>query len=145
MVGFKNLFCFFCRRLKKLEHNYTNDVKKQISATKQAGTARVRQSAMTAIFDETERRFNFEDDHLMGKNARELVTTGNRMHMTQCSAVSSSTIEKGQKANVYKFKNIHGDRGTYAGISAGDHNGPPSSIWKDHPIPKHLLDGPKGI
>ena len=69
-------------RLKKLEHNYTNDVKKQISATKQAGTARVRQSAMTAIFDETERKFNFEDDHMMGNNARELVTTGNRMHMT---------------------------------------------------------------
>jgi len=62
--------------------------------------------------------------------------------MTHCSAVSSETIEKNKK--VYKFKNIHGDRGTYAGISIGEHNGVPSSIWKDHPIPKHLME-PKGI
>jgi hypothetical protein len=36
-------------RLKKLEHNYTSGVKKQINKTKQAGTMRVRQSAFTAI------------------------------------------------------------------------------------------------
>ena len=65
--------------LKKMEHNYTKGVKKQISATKQAGTQRVRQSAMTAILDNTERRFEFEDDHLMGKKARELVSTANRL------------------------------------------------------------------
>lgn len=64
--------------------------------------------------------------------------------MTQCSAATSSTGNKVGLGKVYKFKNIHGDRGTYAGISKGDHNGPPSSIWRDHPIPKHLME-PKGI
>ena len=101
---------------------------------------------MTAIFDNTERKFNFEDDaHLMGsQNARDLLTTANRLHMTNMSAVTSSTGGGPAPGKVYKFKNIHGDRGTYAGISKGDHNGPPSSMWRDHPIPKHLME-PKGI
>lgn len=36
-----------------MEHNYTNSVKKQISTTKKKGTERLRQSAMTAIMDNT--------------------------------------------------------------------------------------------
>jgi len=35
---------------------------------------------MTAIFDNTERKFNFDDDaHLMGSQARALLTTANRL------------------------------------------------------------------
>lgn len=104
---------------------------------------RLRQSAMTAIFDNKERHFNFEEDaHLMGQQERAMLTTANRMEMTVCSAATTS---KGpQDGKVYKFKNIHGDRGTYEGISKGDHNEPPSSLWRDHPIPRHLMS-PKGI
>lgn len=36
-----------------MDHNYTNSVKKQISSTKKKGTERLRQSAMTAIMDNT--------------------------------------------------------------------------------------------
>jgi len=51
------------------------------------------------------------------------------------------TSEVGKIAGkVYKFKNIHGDRGTNAGLSSKAQNQPPSSVWKNHPIPKDLME-----
>lgn len=53
----------------------------------------------------------------------------------------SNSSDAGNIGKVYKFKNIHGDRGTYAGLSSQAQNQPPSSNWKDHPmIPEHLME-----
>ena len=66
-------------RLKKIEHNYTDRVKQQISRTKRQGNERVRQSAMTAIQDDLERKFDFTADaYLVGdrEQANLMATTG---------------------------------------------------------------------
>ena len=72
-------------RLKKIEHNYTEGVRKQISRTKKQGVERVRQSAMTAIFDDKEQKFDFSADaYLVRQNQMHmeaLATTGMRNPM----------------------------------------------------------------
>ena len=53
--------------------------------------------------------------------------------------------EHGKQGKIYKFKNIHGDRGTYDGLSSQAQDAVPSSIWRDHPIiPEHLQEIPGG-
>lgn len=68
-----------------MEHNYSSSVKKQIARTKNIGTERVRQSAMTAIHDDTEKKFDFEADAYLVRrliNEQHLNSTGARMNMT---------------------------------------------------------------
>ena len=68
-----------------MEHNYTSSVKKQINRTKNIGTERVRQSAMTAIQDDAEKKFDFEADAYLVRrfvNDQHLATTGERMNLT---------------------------------------------------------------
>ena len=70
-----------------------------------------------------------------------LATTGNMVNPMVGSDENSTDPGKAGGGKVYKFKNIHGDRGTFAGLSSKAQNQPPSSVWKDHPtIPEHLME-----
>ena len=102
-----------------MDHNYSNSVRKQISRTKHQGSERVRQSAMTAIMDDTEKKFDFEADaYLIRKyQADYMQTAGANMGITGMQSAASSS-EAGKAGKIYKFKNIHGDRGTNAGMSS---------------------------
>ena len=108
------------------------------------GSERVRQSAFTAIEDDTEKKFDFKADaYLIRKfqGGMDMATTGERqMQRTNPMSQADSSAAGKKEDKVYKFKNIHGDRGTYDHMSSQAHNQPPSSLWKDHPIPKHLME-----
>ena len=64
-----------------MEHNYTNSVKKQINSTKKKGTERLRQSAMSAIMDNTPQTFDFAADAYLIRDMHknQLASTGMRM------------------------------------------------------------------
>ena len=76
---------------------------------------------MTAIFDDTDKTFDFKADAYLMKQAgvavEHMATTGERMEATAGGSFESSS-DAGGLPKVYKFKNIHGDRGTYAGLSS---------------------------
>ena len=102
---------------------------------------------MTAINDDREQKFDFTADAYLIRKVQEdhLATTGQRdSGMRVGSSGSTSKPGMGEYGKIYKFKNIHGDRGTFAGLSSQAQNQPPSSMWKEHPIPKHLME-PAGI
>lgn len=113
-------------------------MKKQIARTRALGEEKVRQSALTAIKNNAEVQFSSD---MGGQDAAAVMmhnTTGQRDDMLNTQVLSS---DPGDKGPVYKFKNIHGDRGTYAGLSSQAQNQPPSSMWRDHPqIPQHLME-----
>ena len=104
-------------------------MRKQIARTRNQGTEHLRQSAMTAILDDADRRFDFKADAYLVRHAaaEHMATTGERMEATAGQSFESSS--DAGLGKVYKFKNIHGDRGTYAGLSSKAQD-PPSSIWK---------------
>lgn len=111
--------------LKKVDHNYTGGVKKQINRTKQLGSERLRVSAMTAILGNKEQKFDFNADAYLIRDKKQdmpLNSTGERYQLTHMNALNgtnkSSEAGKFDGGKVYKFKNIHGDRGTNAGLSS---------------------------
>lgn len=70
--------------MKNIDHNYSRGVKKQINRTKKLGTERVRISAMTAIMDNTPKKYDFDADAYMikgGLNPIHLASTGQRVQM----------------------------------------------------------------
>ena len=93
-------------------------MRKQIARTRNQGADRLRQSAMTAIHDDADRTFDFRADAYLTRQAAagHMATTGERMEATAGQSFGSSSDAGPGK--VYKFKNIHGDRGTYAGLSS---------------------------
>ena len=102
---------------------------------------------MTAIFDEGNRKYDFQADAYLNRGpVDELMnTTGQRNINMMLTSQQESSAQGKQGGKIYKFKNIHGDRGTFAGLSSKAQNQPPSSMWHEHPtIPAHLME-PKGI
>ena len=78
---------------------------------------------MTAIEDNVEKKFDFEADAYLIRQLQNeaMATTGQREMLN--SMQSAQTSEPGRLGQeVYKFKNIHGDRGTYAGLSSQAQN-----------------------
>ena len=78
---------------------------------------------MTAIMDDNERKFDFNADAYLIRNnqlhADALATTGMRLNPLGGGSQGDSSEPAGK---VYKFKNIHGDRGTFAGLSSQAQN-----------------------
>ena len=140
MCVFSSLF-----RIKKIDHTYSKDVKKQISNTKKQGEkALIRNSAMMT-FQNTkgENKFNFAEDAWLADYPQNLVnyTTGQRQ--TQQTVAMSSEAGEQDIGRVYKFKQYGPDGLT----SVNQDGGPPSSYWREHNklhnIPAHLLKTPK--
>ena len=93
-------------------------------------------------FGKTGQGFLFEGDaHLVDQQKYPAHSTGQKGAVFGDTYLSS---EPGAyPGKLYKFKNIHGDRGTFDGLSSDAQNQPPSSVWRDHPtIPEHLAEIP---
>ena len=137
--------------LKKVEHTYTESVKKQINLTKAKGAAAITRKSMATEFGKfgrktgmTGRGFLFEEDaHMVASHNARMPAYSTAQKELGNTYQSSEHGVKGD-GKVYKFKNIHGDRGTLDGLSSQAQNNVPSSIWRDHPIPTHLQEIPGG-
>ena len=127
--------------IKKVEHNYSSSVKKQIKRTKEQGQASVEKKSMATEIGRFGKfgtgaafgvPFEGESSNMIdGRYKLPANSTGQRQAEQLMSHEDSGSQAKGPQ---YKFKNIHGDRGTFDGLSSQVQNYPPSSVWYDHPI-----------